>query len=240
MRERVQAESLARLAKELPISPSFLPLLSRTPPRRRRSASSPSGCSSLPSVPFTYEFPRPAVTVTASSSPCAPRTSPCSSFSAIISPFRGAWALPGGFVDRDESLDRAAARELQEETGVTGVRLEQLGAFGDPGRDPRGHTITVAFYSFVVADAQPVAADDAADAKWVRSLAPALLVGRAPACASPREARLRSRAHHRRRARPAPGAPGRSHAPIAVRPRPRTLHAHRASARVRGGARPQD
>src|SRR5438270_5289322 len=53
-----------------------------------------------------------------------------------------------------------------EETGIAGVPLEQLGAYGDPGRDPRGHTISVVFYSFVVAGAQPVAADDAADADW--------------------------------------------------------------------------
>src|SRR5271170_7253316 len=82
-------------------------------------------------------------------------------------PFKGAWALPGGFVNGNEPLERAAARELVEETGIAGVALEQLGAFGDPGRDPRGHTVTVVFYSFVVADAQPVAADDAADARWV-------------------------------------------------------------------------
>jgi 8-oxo-dGTP diphosphatase len=118
-------------------------------------------------VPFTYEFPRPAVTVD-----CVLFAMRAEDLAVLLvqrknPPFRGAWALPGGFVDRDESLDRAAARELQEETGVSGVRLEQLGAFGDPGRDPRGHTITVAFYSFVVADTQPVAADDAADAKWV-------------------------------------------------------------------------
>jgi 8-oxo-dGTP diphosphatase len=59
-----------------------------------------------------------------------------------------------------------------EETGITGVALEQLGAFGDPGRDPRGHTVSAVFYSFLVADIQPVAADDAADAAWkpLRSL----------------------------------------------------------------------
>jgi 8-oxo-dGTP diphosphatase len=81
-------------------------------------------------------------------------------------PFKGAWALPGGFVNEDEGLERAAARELMEETGITGVPLEQLGAFGEPGRDPRGHVVTVAFYSFVVADTQPVAAGDAAAAAW--------------------------------------------------------------------------
>jgi 8-oxo-dGTP diphosphatase len=82
-------------------------------------------------------------------------------------PFKGHWALPGGFVEARERLVDAAARELQEETGVVQTSLEQLGAFGDPGRDPRGHTVSVAFYAFVVAPPTPVAADDAADAKWI-------------------------------------------------------------------------
>jgi 8-oxo-dGTP diphosphatase len=82
-------------------------------------------------------------------------------------PFRGAWALPGGFVNENESLERAAARELYEETGLTGARLEQLAAFGDPGRDPRGHTVTVAYVTFVVAEgASFVAGDDAAAVEW--------------------------------------------------------------------------
>jgi 8-oxo-dGTP diphosphatase len=118
-------------------------------------------------VPHTYEFPRPAVA--ADSAVFAMRSADL----AILlvkrkrAPFKGAWALPGGFVNENESLERAAARELMEETGITGIPLEQLGAFGDPGRDPRGHTVSVVFYSFVVADTKPVAADDAADAAWV-------------------------------------------------------------------------
>lgn len=68
-------------------------------------------------------------------------------------PFAGKWALPGGFVDEGEPLDQAAARELQEETSVDTVaqqiRLEQVGAFGDPGRDPRGWTVTVAYVAIV-------------------------------------------------------------------------------------------
>jgi 8-oxo-dGTP diphosphatase len=82
-------------------------------------------------------------------------------------PFKGHWALPGGFVEENESLERAASRELQEETSIVQTALEQLGAFGDPGRDPRGHTVSVAFYAFLVATTRPVAADDAADAQWV-------------------------------------------------------------------------
>src|SRR6478672_10319797 len=59
------------------------------------------------------------------------------------------WALPGGFVDMDETLDASAKRELQEETGISRLYLEQLYTFGDPGRDPRGHTVTVAYYALV-------------------------------------------------------------------------------------------
>lgn len=81
-------------------------------------------------------------------------------------PFKGAWALPGGFVNENEALDRAASRELYEETGLTGARLEQLGAFGDPGRDPRGHTVTIAYVTFVVAEARVAAGDDAAAVAW--------------------------------------------------------------------------
>lgn len=64
-------------------------------------------------------------------------------------PFRGAWALPGGFVGRDESVDEAALRELQEETAITTVYLEQLYTFGDLDRDPRGRVITVSYYAVV-------------------------------------------------------------------------------------------
>jgi 8-oxo-dGTP diphosphatase len=118
-------------------------------------------------VPFTYEFPRPAVTADTVLFAMRAEDLAVLLIKRKKAPFKGAWALPGGFVNGNEPLDRAAARELLEETGIGGVALEQLGAFGDPLRDPRGHTVTVVFYSFVVADAQPVAADDAAEAAWL-------------------------------------------------------------------------
>jgi len=82
-------------------------------------------------------------------------------------PFEGMWAIPGGFVDMDESLEEAALRELEEETGVRDVYLEQLYTFGAPDRDPRGRTITVAYFAVVAADAVRLrAGDDAAEAHW--------------------------------------------------------------------------
>ena len=82
-------------------------------------------------------------------------------------PFQGEWAIPGGFVGIHESLEEAALRELEEETGVRDVYLEQLYTFGDPDRDPRGRTITVAYYALVPATAiHPHAGSDASEARW--------------------------------------------------------------------------
>ena len=81
-------------------------------------------------------------------------------------PFKGKWALPGGFVDDGENLPDAAARELMEETGMAVNGLHQLGAFGKPGRDPRGHTVSVVYTAFTDDTAEAVGADDAEEAKW--------------------------------------------------------------------------
>ncbi len=82
-------------------------------------------------------------------------------------PFAGTWAIPGGYVEMDESLEAAARRELREETSVAADHLEQLYTFGDPGRDPRGRTISVVYLAQVdPAQLQPHAADDAAEVGW--------------------------------------------------------------------------
>lgn len=82
-------------------------------------------------------------------------------------PFEGKWALPGGFVNPHESLRDAALRELKEETGVRATKLRQVGAFGDPGRDPRGWVISVAYVAVIPARRRRVkGTDDARDARW--------------------------------------------------------------------------
>ena len=82
-------------------------------------------------------------------------------------PFKGQWALPGGFVDMDEDLEASALRELEEETGVKDLFVEQLFTFGAPDRDPRGRVISVAYFALVnLTDHPAVAASDADEAEW--------------------------------------------------------------------------
>jgi len=77
------------------------------------------------------------------------------------------WALPGGFLDMDETLEKCAIRELEEETGLCGVKLKQLHAFSSINRDPRGRTIGVAFWGFTtIKNSKVEGFDDASEAKW--------------------------------------------------------------------------
>ena len=84
-----------------------------------------------------------------------------------LEPFKGKWALPGGFVHVDENLDDAARRELVEETGLEDIYLEQLYTFGAVKRDPRERVVSVAYYALVkLSDHKAKAATDAANAQW--------------------------------------------------------------------------
>lgn len=115
---------------------------------------------------FTYPFPRPSLTVdiVLVTTESRPRIL---LIQRKAEPFAGRWALPGGFVDENEHLIEAARRELKEETGLHEVDLEQLYTFGDPGRDPRGWTVSVVYIGRVRPDAvKPIAGDDAAAVSW--------------------------------------------------------------------------
>ena len=81
-------------------------------------------------------------------------------------PFRGQYALPGGFIERGETCEQAALRELKEETGIDGKNPRLIGVYSDPKRDPRGPTISIS-YLVTALDASPTAGDDAAEAQFV-------------------------------------------------------------------------
>lgn len=81
-------------------------------------------------------------------------------------PYKGSYALPGGFVDVGETVEDGCRRELMEETGVKAGKLTLIGVYSDPKRDPRGHTVTIA-YATRIKSVTPVAGDDATAAEWV-------------------------------------------------------------------------
>jgi 8-oxo-dGTP diphosphatase len=117
-------------------------------------------------MPYTYDYPHPAVTVDIVIFTIVDDDFKVLLIQRDIEPFEGMWALPGGFVGIDESLRRAAWRELKEETGVHAAFLEQLGAFGHPDRDPRERVITVTYYALIPAERLRLkAATDARQAK---------------------------------------------------------------------------
>ena len=112
-----------------------------------------------------------------------------------VPPFQGRWALPGGFILEGESLEDAARRELEEETGVRDVYLEQLYTFGDPERDPRGRVVTVAYYALIAADRPLRAGTDAQAARWFPGDGHPALVPRLRRACGHGAAELQSRLH---------------------------------------------
>lgn len=115
---------------------------------------------------FTYDYPRPALTVDLVVLTRRGRRKVLL-IRRKTPPFAGKWALPGGFVDENEPLEAAARRELEEETGVSVADFEQLYTFGDSGRDPRGWTVSVAYQARVEqSKVRPQPSDDAAEVRW--------------------------------------------------------------------------
>jgi 8-oxo-dGTP diphosphatase len=116
---------------------------------------------------YTYEYPHPAVTTDIVIFTIREEQLKLLLIKRGGAPFKGKWALPGGFVGPDEDLEESAMRELEEETGVSGVYLEQLYTFGKPNRDPRERVITVAYYALIPSDRlQLRAATDAEAVGW--------------------------------------------------------------------------
>mgnify|MGYP002853300589 CR=1 FL=1 len=114
---------------------------------------------------YCYRYPHPAVTTD-----CVIFGYDGSHLKVLLieraqEPYKGKWAFPGGFVNIDESCEDGAARELEEETGMTGAYIKQLGTFSDPLRDTRERVITVAYYALVRIQ-EVRAGDDAAKAQW--------------------------------------------------------------------------
>ena len=114
---------------------------------------------------YTYEYPRPAVTAD-----CVVITKEKEPKVLLIQrghePFKGCWALPGGFMNMDETTEQCAVRELEEETGLKVADIQQIGAYSKVDRDPRGRTVTVAYLAVIEKPEAVKGLDDAAKAQW--------------------------------------------------------------------------
>jgi len=117
---------------------------------------------------FTYQFARPAVTVDIIIFRLSENIPEVLLIKRGNEPYKGQWALPGGFVDKDEALEHAADRELEEETSLKDILLTQMHTFGSPGRDPRGHTVSVVYVGYLPEGDTAKAGDDATEAEWFK------------------------------------------------------------------------
>lgn len=117
---------------------------------------------------YTYKYPRPALSVDVVIFTLREGKLNVLLIQRKEEPFQNQWALPGGFVLMEESLEQAAYREMQEETGLREAYLEQLYTYGDPERDPRGRVVTVAYFALLPPDApiQEEGGSDARQARW--------------------------------------------------------------------------
>lgn len=118
--------------------------------------------------PFVYEHPRPALTIDVVSFTIRNDKLQVLLIQRGKPPYENRWALPGGFVNIEENLEEAALRELEEETGVKNVYLEQLYTYGEPNRDPRGRVVTVAYFAIIPANTpfSREGGQDASKAQW--------------------------------------------------------------------------
>ncbi|MBE0641552.1 MAG: NUDIX hydrolase [Bacteroidales bacterium] len=115
---------------------------------------------------YSYSYPRPAV-----AADCMIFRQMAGGWEVLLirrgnHPFEGMWALPGGFMEMDETLEHAASRELEEETGLTNIKLRQFRTYSGIDRDPRHRTIGVVFFGFSGPEDAPKAGDDAREAAW--------------------------------------------------------------------------
>jgi len=121
----------------------------------------------------TYKFPRPSVMVDIALVAFDEGVLKTLLIRRARPPFKGMWATPGGYIEMGETLLASAERELKEEAGLWALRLEMFGVFGDPGRDPRGRSVAVGYWTAVKMDkVKPRAGDDAGEVGWFDLLNP--------------------------------------------------------------------
>lgn len=117
-------------------------------------------------MPYTYDYERPMVCVDIIVLKKIKGSYSILLIERLNNPFKEMWALPGGFIEMEEDLINSAYRELLEETSIKEIELKQFKAYGKPGRDPRGRTISVIFYGTVDETQEAKAGDDAKRANW--------------------------------------------------------------------------